>query len=133
MKNKFDKYWGECNLLMAIVAILDSRQKMRVLEFVFPKIYSALECQENITKVQKTLFEMYKEYVSAVVSSSGSTIESQHGASQGNQTFDWNDDFDEYCEKVETLEPRKSELQDYVNKPRRTTAAGSKSFDCLEW
>ncbi|XP_027177996.1 zinc finger BED domain-containing protein RICESLEEPER 2-like [Coffea eugenioides] len=81
MKNKFDKYWGECNLLMAIAAILDPRQKMRVLEFVFSKIYSALECQENITKVKKTLFEMYEEYVSAVVSSSGSTIESQHGAS----------------------------------------------------
>ena len=88
MKNKFDKYWGECNLLMAIVAILDSRQKMRVLEFVFPKIYSALECQENITKVQKHLFEIYEEYVSADANSNGSTIESHSGASQGNQTFD---------------------------------------------
>ena len=27
MKSKFDKYWGECNLLMAIVVILDPRCK----------------------------------------------------------------------------------------------------------
>ena len=35
MKSKFDKYWGECNLLMAIATILDPRCKMRVVEFFF--------------------------------------------------------------------------------------------------
>nr|XP_027096077.1 zinc finger BED domain-containing protein RICESLEEPER 1-like [Coffea arabica] len=30
MKMKFDKYWGECNLMMSIAAILDPRLKMRV-------------------------------------------------------------------------------------------------------
>ncbi|XP_073107182.1 zinc finger BED domain-containing protein RICESLEEPER 1-like [Elaeis guineensis] len=29
LKEKFDKYWGKCNLLMAIAAILDPRCKMR--------------------------------------------------------------------------------------------------------
>ena len=36
IKSKFDKYWGKCNLLMAIAAILDPRCEMRVVEFFFP-------------------------------------------------------------------------------------------------
>ncbi|KAG8390252.1 hypothetical protein BUALT_Bualt01G0064400 [Buddleja alternifolia] len=40
MKCKFDKYWGESNLLMATAAVLDPRYKMMALEFFFPKLYS---------------------------------------------------------------------------------------------
>ncbi|XP_074266880.1 zinc finger BED domain-containing protein RICESLEEPER 2-like [Silene latifolia] len=35
MKQRFDKYWGECNLLMALGAILDPRYELRGLEYVF--------------------------------------------------------------------------------------------------
>lgn len=31
MKIKFDKYWGECNLLMSIAVILDPRYKMKLI------------------------------------------------------------------------------------------------------
>ena len=37
IKQRFDKNWGECNMLMAIRAVLDPRLKMRVLEITFPK------------------------------------------------------------------------------------------------
>ncbi|KAJ0908289.1 putative ribonuclease H-like superfamily, hAT-like transposase, RNase-H [Helianthus annuus] len=43
MKDKFDKYWGECHLLMAIAAVLDPRLKMWFIEFCYPKIYSPTE------------------------------------------------------------------------------------------
>lgn len=36
MKTKFDKYWGECNLILAVAVILDPRQKMRVVDFTYP-------------------------------------------------------------------------------------------------
>ena len=39
MKQMFDKYWGECNMLMAIGAMLDPKLKMRVLEITFPKMF----------------------------------------------------------------------------------------------
>lgn len=29
MKSKFDKYWGDCNLLIFIAAALDPRNKMK--------------------------------------------------------------------------------------------------------
>ncbi|XP_031269939.1 zinc finger BED domain-containing protein RICESLEEPER 2-like [Pistacia vera] len=43
MKEKFDKYWGECNFVMAIVAVLDPRMKMRMLQFAYPQMYPAEE------------------------------------------------------------------------------------------
>ncbi|KAK4418453.1 Zinc finger BED domain-containing protein RICESLEEPER 2 [Sesamum alatum] len=53
MKIKFDKYWGDSNLLMSIAAVLDPRQKLRALDFCFPRLYSAGNvadwyCSENI-------------------------------------------------------------------------------------
>lgn len=39
MKKKFEKYWGECNLLMAIVVVLDPRYMIMLVEFCFPEIY----------------------------------------------------------------------------------------------
>jgi hypothetical protein len=36
---KFDKYWGECNLLMSLAAALDPRYKMKLINFCFPFIY----------------------------------------------------------------------------------------------
>ncbi|KAG8482956.1 hypothetical protein CXB51_021995 [Gossypium anomalum] len=38
MKKRFDKYWGECNLLMAIGVMLDPRLKMKVVDITFPEM-----------------------------------------------------------------------------------------------
>lgn len=63
MKSKFDKYWGECNLLMAIAAILDPRLKMVFIRFCFPKIYQKAEAMKNIEYVQRILKQIYDVYV----------------------------------------------------------------------
>ncbi len=58
MKKKFDKYWGECNLIISIAAILDPRVKMRAVDHCFPKIYTQTEAQSNIGKVKTVLQEL---------------------------------------------------------------------------
>lgn len=62
-KINFDKYWDECNLLMAIGAILEPMCKMRVIEFCFPKMYPPSEAQSYIFYMKNYLYELYNEYV----------------------------------------------------------------------
>ncbi|CAH9130252.1 unnamed protein product, partial [Cuscuta epithymum] len=62
MKLKFDKYWSECNLLIAIDAVLDPTKKLLAVEFCFPKLYLKEEVVQNISKVKETLTTLYEEY-----------------------------------------------------------------------
>ncbi|KAG8369761.1 hypothetical protein BUALT_Bualt14G0047300 [Buddleja alternifolia] len=64
MKCKFDKYWGESNLLIAITAVLDPPYKMMALEFFFPKLYSPEKAATELAFVRRTLYDLYSEYVS---------------------------------------------------------------------
>ncbi|KAL0381081.1 UNVERIFIED_CONTAM: Zinc finger BED domain-containing protein RICESLEEPER 3, partial [Sesamum angustifolium] len=61
MKSKFDKYWGDSNLLMSIAAVLDPRCKLRALEFCFPRLYSSENVERQIAVVRKTLYELYSD------------------------------------------------------------------------
>nr|GEW80923.1 hypothetical protein [Tanacetum cinerariifolium] len=63
MKEKFDKYWGECHLLMAIAVVLDPRMKMWYVTFFYKKIYPANEVLNNTKEVLNALDHMFKEYV----------------------------------------------------------------------
>ncbi|KAH1061081.1 hypothetical protein GYH30_004536 [Glycine max] len=55
MKKNFDKYWGECNMLMAIASVLDPRCKFHMVSTCFPLIYSKEVANENIKKVKSSL------------------------------------------------------------------------------
>jgi hypothetical protein len=39
MSDKFDKYWGKSIMLMALIAVLDLRYKMKLIRLCFPIIY----------------------------------------------------------------------------------------------
>ncbi|XP_019183945.1 PREDICTED: zinc finger BED domain-containing protein RICESLEEPER 1-like [Ipomoea nil] len=60
---KFDKYWGDCNLLMSIGAILDPRYKMRLVDFAFNQIYNANDASANVKNVRDALHDLFYEYV----------------------------------------------------------------------
>ncbi|XP_059435493.1 zinc finger BED domain-containing protein RICESLEEPER 2-like [Corylus avellana] len=65
MSDKFDKYWGESNMVMALVAMLDPRYKMKLIRFCFPIIYPLDIRGDNIKAVLSTLKELFKVYVVA--------------------------------------------------------------------
>ncbi|XP_019186730.1 PREDICTED: zinc finger BED domain-containing protein RICESLEEPER 2-like [Ipomoea nil] len=136
MKMKFDKYWGECNLLMAIGAVFDPRKKMLAVEFCFPRLYSDIEAKENISKMKEIINTLYEEYVAEAMNKdisknlgSSTTFGSQ--VSRQSSTYDW-DDFDDYCAQVETSEPKKSELADYLEKGRLKKSEIAADFSCLD-
>jgi hypothetical protein len=63
MNLKFEKYWGECNMLMDIGTVLDPRFKMKLVQFCFSEIYQEPEATGNIERVCRALNELYDEYV----------------------------------------------------------------------
>ncbi|XP_073153195.1 zinc finger BED domain-containing protein RICESLEEPER 2-like [Henckelia pumila] len=141
MKTKFDKYWGECNLLMCISCVLDPRCKMRVLEFIFPKLYSHVEARENITNVQKTLSLIYKEYVDATIENmqeSRNGLESQ-GSNQVRRNVEDSSssnsgwfEFSSYLRETKLVQPEKSELDVYLEE-RCHLYDPEENFDALSW
>ncbi|XP_059658631.1 zinc finger BED domain-containing protein RICESLEEPER 2-like [Cornus florida] len=141
MKEKFDKYWGECNLLMAIGAILDPRYKMVLIKFCFPKIYSELEASKNIDIVRKALYDLFKEYVETYTSTNleqevnvtvaAIDCESSHTSkfkSKGRLEFDL------FVRKNECVQPSKSELDMYLEEGVFICHGEmDHSFDAIEW
>jgi hypothetical protein len=138
MKMKFDKYWGECNLLMAIASVLDPRCKLHMVRICFPKIYKSQEvADENIKKVRCSLEKLYDEYVAESLKESSSHVanldSNNPSTSQGNVAV-VTTGFDEIMSIIkenEAVSPMKSELQDYLDEgvydPHTT------SFNALDW
>ena len=65
MKYKFDKYWGDCNLLISCATVLHPRNKMQLVDWCFPYIYSEADKIENVTTIRETLRMLYRDYVEA--------------------------------------------------------------------
>lgn len=64
MKEKFDKYWGESNLITSIGVVLDPRFKMKLPTFCFPTLYPKEgESDRNLNYLSNILNELYQEYV----------------------------------------------------------------------
>ncbi|KAL3527563.1 hypothetical protein ACH5RR_012219 [Cinchona calisaya] len=123
---------------MVVAAILDPRQKMKAVEFCFPQLFPSNEAQENISKVRTVLFELYDEYVAANDHDQlGKRKISQVGDSSvdtiiSSSTSGWND-FDDFLRQLETFEPQKSELVDYLEKGPQKNASNANpvQFDCF--
>ncbi|KAK1400341.1 DUF4413 domain-containing protein [Heracleum sosnowskyi] len=63
MELKFDKYWGETNLVMSIGAVLDPRFKMILPKFCFPTLYPiSSDSEKNLRYLRNALTDLYLEY-----------------------------------------------------------------------
>ncbi|KAL8479926.1 hypothetical protein ACS0TY_026753 [Phlomoides rotata] len=120
MKENFDKYWGDCNLLMAIGAILDPRFKMRLVDFAFSKIYSEVDARTNVMKVRDALYNLFFEYVEVDHARfrNGTILErsstSTNSVSKGKLVSSSIMMFDLYLDTVEVHGPLKSDLDVYL-------------------
>ena len=117
MKLKFDKYWGECNFVMAIAAVLDPRFKMTLINFSFPKIYQGFKVARNINRVHNALYQLYNEYVVDYTSShagkcASKSIEDSSSVGGNNSKFKTRGrmKFDQFVRNVDNIQPTKSDL-----------------------
>ncbi|XP_010417759.1 PREDICTED: zinc finger BED domain-containing protein DAYSLEEPER-like isoform X2 [Camelina sativa] len=61
MKEKFDEYWRECFLLLAVAVVMDPRFKMKLIEFSFSKAYGE-DADKWIRSVDDAVHELYLDY-----------------------------------------------------------------------
>ncbi|KAL4564056.1 hypothetical protein LXL04_028106 [Taraxacum kok-saghyz] len=144
MKKKFDKYWGTCNLLISIGAVMDPRYKMKLIEFSFKGIYSDKETALQIQMVKDTLYLLFEEYVdahkSSVVSSSSSTTNNSASKSdfpslirrQGKCIKTGTAKYDQHIRSVDSFNALKSKLDTYLEEGVYIGEQGV-YFDALGW
>ncbi|XP_072062055.1 zinc finger BED domain-containing protein RICESLEEPER 2-like [Arachis hypogaea] len=138
MKEKFDKYWGECNMVMSLACVLDPRCKLHVIKFCFPLIYKPeYVATENVEKVKNTLQEMYDEYAEkchgeTIISgvNTNSLIASSNVVSSEISGID---EMLNMVREKEAIHPTKSELEVYLDESAYIPEGNSKSFSALEW
>ncbi|XP_042944767.1 zinc finger BED domain-containing protein RICESLEEPER 2-like [Carya illinoinensis] len=143
MNEKFEKYWGECNLLMAIAAVLDPRYKMVLIKFCFPLIYPKFEASQNIDLVFKVLHELYDEYVQVHNSRAmGQTMQKNINVSSSSSSTNIfartmpseRSMFQSFVRSVDTFQPIKSDLDVYLEEGVYICEEGTDAkFDALEW
>ncbi|KAG2706224.1 hypothetical protein I3760_05G094400 [Carya illinoinensis] len=145
MNTKFDKYWGEYNLLMAVAAVLDPRFKMMLVQFCFPVIYSEPEATKNIDTILRILYELYDEYAEdynlANVESSGHENARDIGSScsgsinfVGKNVMSGKSIFESFVRMNDTIHPVKSDLDVYLEEYVYICSEDSDlHFDALEW
>ncbi|XP_028054726.1 zinc finger BED domain-containing protein RICESLEEPER 2-like [Camellia sinensis] len=143
MKVKFDKYWGECNLLMAMATVLDPRYKMMLIDFCFQEIYLEVEATRNISMVCEALYELYNEYVSIHTASNTEksflhntrvTGSSSSMQGVGKSVVTGKSKFESFVRKADTIQPVKSDLVIYLEEGVYICNKDSDSyFDALKW
>ncbi|EOY25898.1 BED zinc finger,hAT family dimerization domain [Theobroma cacao] len=62
LKEKFDRYWSDCFLVLAIAVVMDPRFKMKLVEFSFSRIYGE-DAGMWIKIVDDGIHELYLEYI----------------------------------------------------------------------
>ncbi|ESQ37609.1 hypothetical protein EUTSA_v10002435mg [Eutrema salsugineum] len=119
MKEKVDKYWRDCSLVLAMAVVMDPRFKMKLVEFSFSKIFGE-DAGKNIKTVDDGIHELFSEYM---------TLPSPlKPTSEGGKT-DGLSDFDTYIMET-TGQNLKSELDQYLDE---TLLPRVQEFDVLDW
>ncbi|XP_066391517.1 zinc finger BED domain-containing protein RICESLEEPER 2 [Miscanthus floridulus] len=139
MHERFDKYWKDCSLVLAIAVVMDPRFKMKLVEFSYSKIYGA-EAAKYVKVVNDAVHELYKEYVAQPLPLTPAYVEQGEGNngpanannSQGPpaSTGDGLLDFDMYLSEIQSSQPSKSELEQYLDE---SLTPRIQEFDILNW
>ncbi|KAF7113478.1 hypothetical protein RHSIM_RhsimUnG0122000 [Rhododendron simsii] len=121
MKGKFDKYWGECNLVKALGAALDPRYKLLLIGFCFLEIYGD-KVDQNTAMVRESLYDLYDEYVvmhsqaynEQILRQSSTEVCSLSSVAQGKKVATGKSKYESFVRKADTFQPVKSDLDIYL-------------------
>ncbi|OMO93748.1 hypothetical protein COLO4_16698 [Corchorus olitorius] len=77
---KFEKYWSDFSLILAVAVTLDPRYKLQFVEYSYQTLYG--ENSEQFSKISATLYGLFNEYVAANASTSTSKSNTSSSASE---------------------------------------------------
>ncbi|CAB4308109.1 unnamed protein product [Prunus armeniaca] len=76
MSMKFEKYWSEYSLILAIAIILDPRYKLHFVEWAYTKLHGKDSREfKGVTDTLNSLFHVYTETLSPLLNASFPTNE----------------------------------------------------------
>ncbi|XP_058115568.1 zinc finger BED domain-containing protein RICESLEEPER 2-like [Magnolia sinica] len=136
MHERFDKYWKDCSLALAVIVVMDPRFKMKLVEFSYSKIYGE-DAYTFIKIVSDGIRDLYLEYaadpqpLTPVYLENGpanNTVEGTVGTPLPND--DGLQDFDVFISETTNGRRTQTELDQYLEEaliPR------IQDFDILDW
>jgi hypothetical protein len=82
MLSKFEKYWSELSVMLALAVVLDSRYKLELVNFCYSRLYGVNNSREYC-HVRDKLVYLFMEYSgSSSTSSSAISLDARHVNSQ---------------------------------------------------
>jgi hypothetical protein len=140
MHERFDKYWKDCSLVLAVAVVMDPRFKMKLVEFSYTKIYGA-EAAKHVKVVNDAVHELYEEYVAHPLPLTPAYVEQGEGGNNGAANANSSQgppasagdgllDFDMYLSEIQSSQPSKPELEQYLDE---SLIPRTQEFDILNW
>ncbi|XP_026395276.1 zinc finger BED domain-containing protein DAYSLEEPER-like [Papaver somniferum] len=142
LKEKIDKYWNMCFLVLAFTVAMDPRFKMKLVEFSFQKIYGE-DSANHLRIVDDGIHELFSEYEmqpSVPLTANdehdgGEMVKTEEGmqVTSGGPLLSCEDDlldFDMFISEMSSTQQTKSELDQYLEESLLPRAM---DFDILSW
>ncbi|CAK9164895.1 unnamed protein product [Ilex paraguariensis] len=144
LQERFDKYWKDCNLILAIAVVMDPRFKMKLVEFSFSRIYGE-DAETWIKVVNEGVHELFLEYIVLSLPPPTFVDVINEGITPGNEGFikteipqeesllsngDGLSDFDVYISEIMGNQQMRSELDQYLEE---SLLPRVQDFDVLNW
>uniref|UniRef100_A0A1D1ZFG6 Putative AC transposase n=1 Tax=Anthurium amnicola TaxID=1678845 RepID=A0A1D1ZFG6_9ARAE len=82
MHEKFDKYWKDSSLVLAIAVVMDPRFKMKFVEFAFSKLYND-DATKYIKVIDDGIHGLYDEYIVQPIPLTPAYVEQPKGTNNG--------------------------------------------------
>ncbi|KAI5354850.1 hypothetical protein L3X38_007745 [Prunus dulcis] len=124
MMEKFDKYWKDYSLILAITVILDPRYKFQFVEFCYKRLYGTNS--QEMAKVRDMLYSLFDLYMQ--IHSKSESVDGTSSTSNGvcshvddmvsKECMDVMKEFDTFESEESTTCSQKSQLQLYLDKPK---------------
>ncbi|KAG8364370.1 hypothetical protein BUALT_Bualt19G0121800 [Buddleja alternifolia] len=123
MREKFDKYWDTCCLVLAVAVVFDPQLKMKMVEFFYKKLYGSY-ADSYIERVRDTLLELFIAYGGSCATQS--TIPSSINL----ETSTSLSEFYMWCNESNASVIPKSELDSYLEE---ASFQSVEDFSILNW